>query len=491
MTPRVCGKDSISTCTSGIKPHAGIAYNRPMTISDQPQACDIAIIGGGAAGTLAAIGVLRAATAALRVVVVEPQLPLGRGVAYATCHPEHLLNVPAGKMSGFPDKPDDFLDYLVEQHAFPELEREALARTFVPRLHYAGYLRRRLQQAVDASPAQLDVRAGRVMAMERHADGVVLQLDVGQPLLAAGVALCSGNALRPLPARGAGAVPAGKRVEAWDFDAVRGIATNADVAIVGSGLSMADSVVSLAAAGHEGHVHVLSRHALLPLPHAAGPAANYDPQPLLAMPLRQRLRTLRRHAAEAALRGIPWQSVMERIRPLGQALWQSLSPGDQRRFLRHVVRYWDVHRHRIAVPVHAQLMELRRQGRLHLHRGRLETVIAEGACVHLTALDPQRCPFQLDVQCVINATGVEMRAQAMRNALLQQLLGSGIARPGPHGIGVDSSIDGSLLDADGVADPRIRVVGSLRIGTLWESLAIPELRTEAAQAAQALLAEPR
>lgn len=458
-----------------------------MTTFDQAQPCDIAIIGGGAAGTLTAIGVLHGARAALRVVIIEPRLPLGRGVAYATGHPEHLLNVPAGKMSGFPDRPDDFLDYLAERGAFPELPRDVLAQAFVPRLHYAGYLRQRLQQAVDASPAQLEIRAGRVLAMHRQADGIVLQLDSGQPLRADAVALCSGNALRPLPARGAGALPPGKCIEAWDFDAVRGIAATADVAIVGSGLSMADSVVSLVAAGHRGHVHVLSRHALLPLPHAAGPAADYDPQPLLAMTLRQRVRALRGHAADAARRGIPWQGVMERIRPMGQALWQTLSFDDQRRFLRHVVRHWDVHRHRIAAPVHERLMALQRDGRLHLHRGRLESVIAEGACVQLGVLDRQRRPFPLDAQCVINATGVEMRAQAMRNPLLQQMLGSGVACPGPHGIGVGSAADGSLLDADGMADARIRVVGSLRIGTLWESLAIPELRAQAAQAATALL----
>ena len=458
-----------------------------MTNFDQAQPCDIAIIGGGGAGTLAAIGVLRGAPAGLRVAIIEPQLPLGRGVAYATGHPEHLLNVPAGRMSGFPDRPDDFLDYLVESGVFPTLARDLLAQAFVPRLHYAGYLRQRLQQAVDASPAQLDVRAGRVVAMDKQAGGIVLQLDSGQRVCANAVALCSGNALRPLPARGAGALPAGKCIEAWDFDAVRGVAANADVVIVGSGLSMADSVASLAATGHRGKVHVLSRHALLPLPHAHGVAADYDPQPLLAMTLRQRLHVLRRHAADAAARGIPWQSVMERIRPLGQALWQTLSFDDQRRFLRHVVRYWDVHRHRIAAPVHARLVELQQQGRLHLHRGRLETVIAEGGCVQLGVLDRHRQPFQLDAQCIINATGVEMRAQAMRNPLLQHLLGSGIARPGPHGIGIDSSADGSLLDADGVVDARIRVVGSLRIGTLWESLAIPELRAQAAHAAQALL----
>lgn len=102
-----------------------------MTVSDQTQACDIAIIGGGAAGVLVAIGVLRGATRALRVVIVEPQLPLGRGVAYATRHPAHLLNVPAGRMSGFPDRPDDFLDYLLAQDAFPGVEREADRKSVV------------------------------------------------------------------------------------------------------------------------------------------------------------------------------------------------------------------------------------------------------------------------------------------------------------------------------------------------------------------------
>ena len=115
-----------------------------MTVSDQTQACDIAIIGGGAAGVLTAIGVLRGAAGALRVALIEPQLPLGRGVAYATRYPEHLLNVPAGKMSGFPDRPDDFLDYLVARDAFPGIGRDTLAQTFVSRHHYAGYLRQRL-----------------------------------------------------------------------------------------------------------------------------------------------------------------------------------------------------------------------------------------------------------------------------------------------------------------------------------------------------------
>ena len=455
-----------------------------MSVIDTPALCDLAIIGGGAAGVLAAIGVLRGASGPLRLLVIEPNLPLARGVAYATTRDEHVLNVPAAKMSGFPEQPEDFLDYLCEVQAFPALSREQLAGQFVSRRFYADYLRHRLQQAVDASPAQLEILAARVQTLQPNDEGVLLTLDSGRPLQAGRVILAVGNALRPLPARGASGLVDGKRVEAWDYPSLDGIAGNADVAIIGSGLSMADSVATLQANGHRGRIHVMSRHALLPLPHAKGAVADYDPEPLLAMNLRQRMHALRCHAAEAATRDIPWQSVMERIRPLGQRLWQTLSFDDQRRFLRHVVRYWDVHRHRIAAPLHAQLLELQRAGRLQLHRGRLETAVAEGACVRLSAQDRWRQPLQLEVQCVINATGVEMRAQAMRNPLLQQLLGSGVGRAGPHGIGLDTAPDGSLIDADGVVEPRVQVLGSLRIGSLWESLAIPELRGQAAAAAQ-------
>ena len=76
---------------------------------------------------------------------------------------------------------------------------------------------------------------------------------------------------------------------------------------------MVDTVLSLAENGHAGTIHVLSRHALLPLPHCHGPAATFDPAPLQAMDLRARLRFLRTAAKEAMAEGLPWQSVLERI----------------------------------------------------------------------------------------------------------------------------------------------------------------------------------
>ncbi|KAG1391318.1 hypothetical protein G6F59_014929 [Rhizopus arrhizus] len=96
--------------------------------------------------------------------------------------------------------------------------------------------------------------------------------------------------MRPMPVAGADALPADDVIEAWDYDGVRTLAGEQAVAIVGSGLSMADTVLALVAAGHSGPLHVISRHGLLPLPHAHGGLPSFDPATLLPMHLRQRLR---------------------------------------------------------------------------------------------------------------------------------------------------------------------------------------------------------
>ncbi|NDE52834.1 MAG: pyridine nucleotide-disulfide oxidoreductase, partial [Actinobacteria bacterium] len=61
-------------------------------------------------------------------------------------------------------------------------------------------------------------------------------------------------------------------------------------------------------------------------------------------------------------------------------------------------------------------------------------------------------------------------------------------RPGPHGMGVDTDADtGQLLTATGALASRIYAIGTLRRGTLWESTAIPEIRSEARRLAALLV----
>lgn len=453
-----------------------------------PPELDLLIVGGGAAGTLAAIHALALAGADARIAMVEPGSAPGRGVAYSTPRPEHVLNVPAQRMSAFPARPDDFVDYLAEAGGGDS--RDGIAGSYAQRRHYGDYLGERLRQARADSAAGFRVVRDRVERLDLEGGSARVTLASGAALSARAVVLAVGNRPRPLPGVSAVDLPPGTCLQAWDYDALARIATDEDVCIVGSGLTMVDCALSLARQGHRGGIHVLSRHALLPLPHAAshsGAAPGLDVAALHSMGLRRRTTRLRQAARDAQQAGLPWQAVMDQVRPQVQALWQSLSAAEQRRFRRHAVRHWDVHRHRIAPQVHEQLQALRSGGQLLPQRGRLLSVAAHGSRLVLDLRRPDATRDQLRVDRVLNATGVELRAAQMDDPLLSQLIDTGQARPGPHGIGLDTDTHGRLLDSQGNVHAGAVAIGSLRIGQLWESLAVPELRGQAEAAARLLL----
>ena len=56
---------------------------------------DVAIVGGGASGTLVAVQLLRQARGPWRIALVERSGALARGLAYGPAEPCHVLNVPA------------------------------------------------------------------------------------------------------------------------------------------------------------------------------------------------------------------------------------------------------------------------------------------------------------------------------------------------------------------------------------------------------------
>ena len=68
---------------------------------------DILTVGGGFSGAMLAVHLLHQSSS-LSVAVIDPGSLPSRGVAYSSPRKFHLLNVPAGEMSAFPDVPDDF-----------------------------------------------------------------------------------------------------------------------------------------------------------------------------------------------------------------------------------------------------------------------------------------------------------------------------------------------------------------------------------------------
>jgi uncharacterized NAD(P)/FAD-binding protein YdhS len=79
-----------------------------------------------------------------------------------------------------------------------------------------------------------------------------------------------------------------------------------------------------------------------------------------------------------------------------------------------------------------------------------------------------------------------------RNQLGRTLIARGIAQPGPLGVGyrVDPAT-GAVISSAGDPEATILTIGPLRRGEVWESIAMPEVRVQAADVANAVLAMAR
>src|SRR5260370_27480006 len=102
----------------------------------------ILIVGAGFSGSLLAVHLLRRSQPEDRVFLIERNAAFGRGLAYATGNARHLLNVRAGNMSAFSDRPDHFLEWV---RGLPEADLGAVQGpadrlTFVSRRLYGSYI---------------------------------------------------------------------------------------------------------------------------------------------------------------------------------------------------------------------------------------------------------------------------------------------------------------------------------------------------------------
>jgi uncharacterized NAD(P)/FAD-binding protein YdhS len=252
----------------------------------------------------------------------------------------------------------------------------------------------------------------------------------------------------------------------WALDALDVVSGNDRVLLVGTGLTMVDVALSLSRRHPGIRMVAASRHAELPRPHARTPfpvAGGVAPtEPGLRALVRAVVQQLR--AAEAA--GRDWRGVVDGIRPQIGDLWEGLSYEDRDRFVRHLARRWEVHRHRMAPEVADRIQALRESGRLVVRAGL-----------------PELSGFTR----VVNCTGPQAVSETGWNALVDQLLADGMARPDPLRLGFDLDRHGALIGANDAVSPRVYAIGAARRGARWEAAAIPEIRRHAAALTERLL----
>lgn len=441
----------------------------------------IAIIGGGASGVLAAVALLRNATAADHITHIEPTA-VGTGIAYATTDERLLLNVRAYNMSAYADLPDHFVAWLAQVH--PGNDPDA----FVPRSWYAVYLRETLAQAIAASAGQYQHLPTLVIDIVPRPHGAQVTLADGTAIAADEVILAIGyhTSANPL----ARWIPASARIiPGYDWQRIATeIPADAPVVIIGTGLTMVDSVLMLLANGHRGSITAYSRRGYAPQSHVARVTA---PAPFSradgVRPLSDLLRDFRRAVADAAIAGIPWQAVVDSLRPHTQGLWQQFGTTTQRRFVRHLRAYWDIHRHRIAPAVAAQLERARQTGQLRIMAGRASAAQMLPDAISVT-LRTGAGSAQLTAAYIINCTGPSTDYGELDAPLIVAMRNRGLLIPDAQRLGIANGVDARLLDTSGQTIPWLWTIGPLRKGLLWECIAIPDIRTEARVLAADVLA---
>jgi uncharacterized NAD(P)/FAD-binding protein YdhS len=422
----------------------------------------VAIVGGGASGTILAAQLARRGIGSA---LIDGSGRAGKGVAYSTTEPAHLLNVRAEGMSAWAGEPDHFAN---------RFEAEGGDRRgFAQRRFFGRYLGEVLQEAVGRG--HTDVVQASALVAERVDGHWRVALDDGSVIEADAVALAIGNQ-EPEGLRAFADASEHFIANPWGADsreAVERLAeSGGDALIIGTGLTMVDLVLSLDAAGYSGKILAISRRGLIPRSHA-----DFDPAPVEAgeVPhgnVRTLWRWLRRRAAQ-----VGWRAAVDSLRPHSQRLWRSLDGDQHRRFLRHARPWWDVHRHRIAPEVAGTVARMIGDGRLEVMAGRIVSASDRAGRVDVDILrrgasEPERLSFAYAFNC----TGPLHLIERTRDPLLRSLLDRREARPDHLGIGLD-------VDDHARAGERLWALGPLTKGRSWEIIAVPDIRDQAAAVA--------
>jgi uncharacterized NAD(P)/FAD-binding protein YdhS len=430
----------------------------------------VAVIGAGFSGLMTALSLLEQPHGP-RVRLIERRQAFGRGAAYSTTFKDHLLNVRASNMSAFPDQPDHFVNWLAREGEVTG------AAAFVRRSRYGAYLQAMLAKAAEKS------EAGRLLL---EADGVVgltprdcrwrLTYDMGRALDVDAVVLAVGNFPPHQPAGitdQAAASPA-YVPDPWGAD-FGSAPQEGQAVLIGTGLTMVDVALRLAAERPDLKLLAISRRGLLPHRHLEGGPAPLSWDPGRRPSVRRLIRQMR-----ALSRSADWRSVIDGVRPHVQGIWREWTDEERDRFLRHARPWWDIHRHRLAPAVAAQIDDLIRSGVLTVRAGRIGRIVEDG--------DDLRVDWRpkgvqtLQTACarlVVNCTGPMGQPARSPDPLIADLARQALIRPDRQNLGLDVDAFGRVIAADGAPSSSLYSIGPVTRGAFWEITSVPDIRVQA------------
>lgn len=450
----------------------------------------VLIAGGGFTGAAAAIQLARAAPAPLDIAVVEPRESLGGGLAYGGADPDHRVNGTHALLVLFPEDIGHFARWFDASGGparDPEARWDPTGVLYVRRSEVRRYMAETLAAHAAENPSGSRIRhlRDRAAAVAETPRGLKVTLAGGGTAEAETLVLALAGAVPALPggvSPEAAAHPGFVR-DPLDEAALARVPSDAAVLLVGSGLTAADVVATLARQGHRGPIAAVSRRGLRPEPQGAAP----DAAALMARLSRPLPRFLERHgehltlaAAFRALRsdlraakaeGRDPKAPFDDARDAAARLWPQFSPAEKRRFLRHLKPWYDVNRYRMVPQTGAVVARLGASGQLEFRTARFVSAAPEGARLRVR-LSARGAETSESFDSVILCTGPQSFAP---DPFLDSLTAAGLARPDPLGLGIEVDGDSRVIDAAGRARDDLWAFGLLTRGRFGDMTAIPQI----------------
>ncbi len=396
-------------------------------------------------------------------------------------------------MSALPDEPEDFLRWA------RRVDPSARGETFLPRRMYGRYVAELLERAARecGTNAELVRVADEAVDVRPSTTGGVEVVCRSTGTIKADT-VCWRRGMRRRRGR-RGATQVLRR--AGDTSAIRGgdrgladVGATDRVLIVGTGLTMMDVALSLDEAGHRGSIHAVSRRGLLPQAHRHGnPGLAKLPDPLFSRTfskVNELLRVIRIEAARAESMGGDWRDVVNAMRSITPMLWAALDERERRRFMDHLLPFWNTHRHRAPPSVAAGIERLISEGRLRVCAARIRAARAvdRGVTVELQPRGPKGSSEGSRWWWTGSSTAPAGCGRAALGGCSDGAApGQRRGASGVMGMGLDFNDEGRVIGADGRAESRVFLIGPARIGRLWETTAVPELRVQAVELARRLM----
>jgi len=461
-----------------------------MALAETDKPMKIAIIGGGFCGILTAINLLRDREQRLHIHIVNKEYDVAKGVAYDPHTARLLLNVPNKGMSAFPDIPDHFLQWLIEQEPGQLAAKDKLAHEFSTRKKYGEYLGQLWRDELDKQGYNKRVSIYKDNALDIIETGDQLQVRLSNypDIVADVVVLATGND-QPNFTSGLNASLKNSDLyfgDPWKKECVENLGAKNDILIIGNGLTMVDTVLGLADNGCKQVIHTISPHGyrLKPWQEDKEP---YDTS-ILGDDTRliDLVKTINKHRKIADRLDQSIYPVVDFLRPKIQSVWLTFNEQEKQQFITKLSSFWDRIRHRLPSQMHNFITDMCAKGDLVTHKGYIVSTVNTDDGLQVT-INSDGNLKTLNIQRIINCTGPDTDITRSGNELLSNLAKKGLICPGPFNLGINTCPDGSVITANEQHRHNLFVIGNNLKGVLWESSAVPELRVQAQKLAKRIL----